>query len=76
MNSESLIAIAAGAAVAITGMAAAFGIGAATQKAVESAARQPEAANSILRILVLGASLVEATAVYALIIGLIILFTK
>ena len=76
MNSEALIAIAAGAAVVITGIAAAFGIGAATQKAVESAARQPEAANSILRILVLGASLVEATAVYALVLALILLLVK
>jgi len=76
MATEAIIAIAACIAVLGTGIGAAIGIGRATSKAVESAARQPEAAGNILKILVLGASLVEATAVYALVVALILLLIR
>ncbi|HHV99161.1 MAG TPA: ATP synthase F0 subunit C [Clostridiaceae bacterium] len=76
MSTEGIIAIAASLAVLGTGIGAAIGIGRATGKAVESVARQPEAAGNILKILVLGASLVEATAVYALVIALILLLVR
>jgi F-type H+-transporting ATPase subunit c len=76
MNSDAIIALVAGAAVVIAGAVASFAIGRSTSKAVESAARQPEAADKVLRILVLGASLIEATAVYALLIALLIVFFK
>lgn len=76
MGTEAVIAIAASLAVLGTGIGAALGIGRATAKAVESVSRQPEAAGNILKILVLGASLVEATAVYALVVALILLLVK
>ncbi len=76
MNSDAITALAAGGAVMIAGLAASFSIGHATSKAVESAARQPEAADKIQRILVLGAGLIEATAVYALLVAALLIFFK
>ena len=76
MESSAIIIATACLAVMVTGLAAAISIGKATAKAVESAARQPEAADKIRNILVLGAGLIEATAVYALIVTLFILIFK
>ena len=72
----SLIAI--GAAVAVfTGIGAGLGISIATSKAAEAVARQPEADGKILKILLLGCALAEATAIYGFVIALlIILFLK
>lgn len=72
----SAIALGAGVAV-ITGAGAGIGIGIATSKAVESIAKKPEAKGDINKALLLGCALAEATAVYGLVIGiLIILFLK
>ncbi|CDF02927.1 putative uncharacterized protein [Ruminococcus sp. CAG:624] len=66
--------IAIGAAIAVlTGVGAGIGIGLATSKAVESIARQPEAKGDINKALLLGCALAEATAVYGLVIGLVII---
>lgn len=66
--------IAIGAAIAVlTGVGAGIGIGLATSKAVESIARQPEAKSDINKALLLGCALAEATAVYGLVIGLVII---
>jgi len=51
-------------------------MGLATGKAVESVARQPEAQSKITATLVLGLALAESTAIYALVVALIMLFTK
>lgn len=64
--------IAIGAALAaLTGIGAGIGIGMATAKAVESIARQPEAAGKIQTNLLLGCALAEATAIYGFVIGLL-----
>ena len=76
MSNDAIIALVAGAAVVLAGVAASLSIGRSTSKAVESAARQPEAADKVLRILVLGAGLIEATAVYALIVAILLIFLK
>ncbi|MBE6050161.1 MAG: ATP synthase F0 subunit C [Clostridium sp.] len=66
-----------GAAIAaFTGIGAGIGIGIATGKATEAIARQPEAAGKIQSALILGAALSEATAIYGLVVALILLFTK
>ena len=66
--------IAIGAAIAVlTGVGAGIGIGLATSKAVESIARQPESKGDINKALLLGCALAEATAVYGLVIGLVII---
>ncbi len=72
----SLVALGAGIAV-ISGIGAGIGIGIAAGRAAEAIARQPEAKKEINKIFLLGAALAEATAIYGLIIAiLIILFLK
>jgi F-type H+-transporting ATPase subunit c len=71
-----LVAIGAGIA-ALASIGAGLGIGIATGKAAESVARQPEADSKIMKILTLGGARAEATAIYGLLIGImIILFIK
>ena len=74
MTMNTIIAI--GAAVAVfTGIGA--GIGIATGKAADAVARQPEADGKISKLLILGCSLAEATAIYGFVIAiLIIMFLK
>ncbi|MDY6323906.1 MAG: ATP synthase F0 subunit C [Catonella sp.] len=67
--------LALGAAIAVlTGIGAGVGIGIATGKAADATARQPEAANKIRTVLLLGAALAEATAIYGFVIALLIMF--
>lgn len=61
--------LAAGIAV-LSGIGAGIGIGIATGKATEAVARQPEMAGKIQTLLLLGAALAEATAIYGLVIAL------
>lgn len=67
-----LIAIGAGIAV-LTGIGAGIGIGIATSKATEAVARQPEASGKIQTSLILGCALAEATAIYGLVVALMII---
>ena len=53
-------------------LGAGFGMCFATSKAVDAAARQPEAASKIHTILLLGCALAESTAIYAFVVALII----
>ena len=69
----TIIAIGAGIA-ALACIGAGIGIGIATGKAVESIARQPEAAGKIQTSLLLGCALAEATAVYGLVASVLIIF--
>ena len=63
-----------GAAIAaLAGVGAGVGIGIATGKAVEAIARQPEAAGSINKALLLGAALAEATAIYGFVVALLLI---
>lgn len=57
----------------MTGIGAGLGIGIATAKAVDAIARQPEAASKIQSALLIGCALAEATAVYGLVIGILII---
>ena len=66
------VAIAAAIAV-LTGIGAAIGIGIATKAAVEAVARQPEADGSITKLLMLGAALAEGTAVFGLVVAILII---
>ena len=69
---NSLIAIGAGIAV-FGALGAGVGIGIATGKAVEAVARQPEADSKIMKNLILGCALAEATAVYGFVIAIMII---
>lgn len=74
-NVQSMIALAAS-ICALTGMGAGIAISLATGKATESVARQPEAADKILSVTLLGTALSEATAIYAFVVALILLLLK
>ena len=63
----------AAAIAVLTGLGAGISIGYATSKAVESIARQPEAASSINSALLLGCALSEATAIYGFVIALLMI---
>lgn len=67
----TLLAIGAGIA-ALTGLGAGIGIGIATGKSSEAIARQPEAESKINKTLILGCALSEATAIYGLVIALML----
>ena len=69
---EMLGLIGAGIAV-FTGLGAGIGIGIATGKAAEAVSRQPEASGKIQTILLLGAALAEATAIYGLVVAVMIM---
>lgn len=70
---EGVAMIGAGIA-ALTGLGAGVGMGIATGKAVEATARQPEAAGQIRTMLLLGLAFAETTAIYGLLVSILILF--
>jgi len=74
MEAESLKAFAAVAAIALGTIAPAFGIAMIASKGLEAMGRNPEAADKIQPSLILTCAFVEAIAVYALVIALIIKF--
>ena len=67
----SIIGIAAAIAV-FTGVGAGIGIGIATAGLVQAIARQPEASGKITPMFFVGVALAEATAIYGLVISLIL----
>ncbi len=69
------MSIAIGAALAVlTGLGAGIGIGMATSHACDAIARQPEAKRDINKALLLGCALAEATAIYGLLVSILIIF--
>ena len=68
-----MIALGAGIA-ALAGIGAGVGIGIATGKAVDAVARQPEADSKISKNLLLGCSLAEETAIYGMVVAILIIF--
>jgi F-type H+-transporting ATPase subunit c len=72
MTNAGLMALAAAIAV-LVGVGAGIGTGLSTGKAVESIARQPEASGKITVALLIGNAFAEATAVYGLLVALMIL---
>jgi F-type H+-transporting ATPase subunit c len=72
MTSAGFIAIAAGIAV-LAGIGAGVSTGNATGKAVEAISRQPEASGKVTTALLLGNAFAEATAVYGLLIALMLI---
>lgn len=77
ISSEAFVAgmSAIGAGLAAIGcIGGGVGTGNATAKAVEGVSRQPEASGKIMSTLVIGGALSEATAIYAFLIGLLLVF--
>lgn len=73
--SAGLLGVGAGIA-AIGCLGAGIGQGYAAGKACEAVGRNPEAESKIRLMLIIGAGIAETTSIYALLIALIILFTK
>ena len=68
-----IVAIGAGIAV-LTGLGAGIGIGIATGKSSEAIARQPPDARKLTSNLLLGWGLAESTAIYGLLIAILLIF--
>ncbi len=60
---------------AITACAAAYGIGKIGSSALESTARQPEAANDIRTTMIISAALIEGVTFFAVVVCLLIVLT-
>ncbi|UOA27226.1 F0F1 ATP synthase subunit C [Pseudosulfitobacter sp. DSM 107133] len=63
-------------AVAFGSIGPALAEGRAVAAAMEAIARQPEAANTISRTLFVGLAMIETTAIYCLVIALLLLFAN
>lgn len=77
ISSEAFVAgmCAIGAGIAALGcIGGGIGTGNATSKAVEGVSRQPEASGKIISTLIIGGALSEATAIYAFLLGLLLIF--
>ena len=72
-----LVSIAtAGLTVAIGSIGPALGEGRALAKALDAISRQPDSADAITRTLFVGLAMVESTAIYALVVALVLLFAN
>lgn len=60
----------------LTGIGAGIGIGLATGKACEAISRQPEATGNVMRAMLLGCGLAEATAIYGFVVAMVVIFFK
>ncbi|OCN04771.1 ATP F0F1 synthase subunit C [Erysipelotrichaceae bacterium MTC7] len=60
----------------IGGLGAGIGQGVAAGKGAEAVGRNPEAADKIRSIMVLGIALAETTGIYALVVALLLIFLK
>jgi F-type H+-transporting ATPase subunit c len=74
MDIESAKYIAAGLAVGLGAIGPGIGEGLAASKALESIGRNPEASGRITPLMFVSMAITESTAIYALVIALIILF--
>jgi F-type H+-transporting ATPase subunit c len=80
MTAQDWIAIAsivtAGITMGIGTIGPALGEGRAVASALEAMARQPDAGDRIMRMLFVGLAMIESTAIYCLVIALIVLFAN
>ena len=74
MEVEAAKYIGAGLAIGIGAIGAAIGEGIAASKALEAIGRNPEASGKITPIMFVAMAITESSAIYALVIALIILF--
>ena len=72
MDPRSAAYLAAGLGMGIAAAGTAFGIGWLASKSLEAMARQPEAAGNIRTSMIIATAFVEAIALYALVVNLIL----
>jgi F-type H+-transporting ATPase subunit c len=68
--------VTAGLTIAIGSIGPALGEGRALANALEAISRQPDSADRITRTLFVGLAMVESTAIYCLVIALVVLFAN
>ena len=68
MDVPTALAITAPLALGLAALGAGIGLGIAVRGALEAIGRQPEASGKILTSMIIGAALIEALAIYALIV--------
>lgn len=68
--------ITAGLTIAIGAVAPAIGEGIALANAMRALAQQPDQSNTITRTLFVGLALVESTAIYCLVVSMILIFAN
>ena len=73
MTNSSIIAIAAAIAIAISTLGPSIGQGITAKAAMESIARQPDAATDIRSTLIISLALMEALAIYGLLIAFMLI---
>ena len=80
MTSHDILALAsiitAGPPMSTGSIAPALGEARALERALDAIARQPEATDRITRTLFVGLAMVESTAIYCLVIALVLLFAN
>ncbi len=76
ISTAALAKLGAGLAIGIAALGGSIGIGFVFGKAIESAARQPEALPLVQRLMFIGFALVEAQVLYALLISFLLLAAK
>lgn len=72
---DGLIAIAAAMAT-LTGVGAGISQGLAAGKAAEAVSRNPESEGKVRTMLIIGTAIAESTALYGLLVALILIFIK
>jgi F-type H+-transporting ATPase subunit c len=72
MTPEGYAWISAGVAIGVAAAGTGIGIGILGAKSVEAAARQPEAAGAIQRMMILAIAFIEALCLYALLIAILL----
>lgn len=73
MDSATAFALASPLAVGLAAFGSGIGLGLAVKGAMEAIGRQPEASGKILTNMIIGAALIEALTIYALIVFFIVL---
>lgn len=73
MDTIAALAFAAPLSVGFAALGSGIGLGIAVGKAMEAIGRQPEASGKILTYMIIGAALIEALTIYALIVFFIVL---
>ena len=72
MTPEGLAWLSAGLGIGLAAMGTGIGIGLLAGKSVEAAARQPESAGTVQRMMILAIAFVEALCLYALLVALVL----
>lgn len=76
MTIEMISILAAALAVSFGAIGPALAEGRAVAAALDAIARQPDAANTVSRTLFVGLAMIETTAIYCLVVALLVLFAN